>query len=329
MTKTPIAKQVRHNRYLHSGNFKSNFVKWASLQQAKRLLYVCSKVIWENYYQDDLKAPFNNQPKMASVSKASMNFYFGRNLEQNEGLICRTAYAVGSGASSIGLNPLSMKVHVIFPEMAQLMALARDVVMNNTEFAATLRGMQFNFCSVKMYFSYSDKKGKMVRKHTNWHVDVTHNRKTKVPMANNSQLPGTPVVITTFGDCKDLEFRKYLEDGDHDDRTRLLFQQRNGSIFLMHPQDEAISTVDGSHWRHKSEMKKDNENVTISYMFRVVQRKVWVNAVDSTLANPTFDKRRQQQFEKAAGKTHCNYYIQANQDLQTRMGSVLERFSVK
>jgi hypothetical protein len=124
-----------------------------------------------------------------------MNFYFGRNMAEDKErvMILRTAYAAGT--SSIGLNPYTMKVHGIFPEMAQLMGLAHDVVMKDAAFAPTMAGRVFNFCSVKIYFAYQDKNGKWVRKYTNWHLDISHNKNTKEPLSTNSQVPGTPVVI--------------------------------------------------------------------------------------------------------------------------------------
>jgi hypothetical protein len=49
-----------------------------------------------------------------------MNFFFGKNIRQQGDLIWQTAYAMGSGASSIGLNSSTMKVLALFSELSEL-----------------------------------------------------------------------------------------------------------------------------------------------------------------------------------------------------------------
>jgi hypothetical protein len=287
--------------------------------------------LWNRFYQDDLKAPLNNQPKMASVSKASMNFYFGKNLAANkqDATIQRTAYAVGSGTSSIGLDPSTMRVHGIFAELSELMELAHHVVKKDPVFAPTMVGHQFNFCSVKLYFAYETECGKTVWKNTEWHLDISHNNNTQQPISTNSQVPGTPVIIATFGDTKELEFRRHLANGLHQNKTKLLFQQHNASIFGLHPDDEKVDPYTGTHWRHKSEMQKKRNNVTFAYMFRVVQRQVWVKAHDSTLANPHVGKRKEKAFRKAKAKKKTSVYKKNEKTLKNNMESILDRFKVK
>jgi hypothetical protein len=322
-------KQNRIGNYVRSGEFKSGKLRWKSRRKARKILGICSKQIWENYYEDNLKAPLNNPAKPASISKASMNFYFGTNKEVKGDLVLRTAYAVGSGVTSIGLDPSTMKVHALFPEMSELMGMAHEAVMTNPKVAHTMQDKYFNFCSVKIYFSFRDEKGKLVRKNTNWHVDVTSDKQGK-PLPNNSQVPGTPVVIATFGDTKILEFRRQGRHGNLDNNSHLEFSQENGSIFVLHPDDEKIDYLQ-KHWRHKSEMKLVNNNkpnpdaVTFAFMFRVVQGEVWLNVADSTLANPPLPKK----FNGSKGKFYTEHYKEESQKLQNKMQKLFVNFSCK
>ena len=81
----------------------------------------CAKTIADEYMIDQLKAPMNNPPKPDSLSRASNNYYFGQNLKKSDdpqgGTIFRTAYAVGSGSRTIGLNPRTFVINQIFPDL--------------------------------------------------------------------------------------------------------------------------------------------------------------------------------------------------------------------
>jgi hypothetical protein len=231
---------------------------------------------------------------------------------------------MGSGASSIGLNPSTMKVHPLFVELSELMEMANAVVRKNELFAHTLEGHEFNFCSVKIYFAYRNEKGEVVYKKTEWHVDVT-NDKHGNPMKNNSQVPGTPVVIATFGDDKTLEFRKHSTSKDFKDATKLLFLQRNASVFVLHPDDEEINKYNNTHWRHKSEMLKKPENVTYAFMFRCFQRDVFVRLKDSTLEQPKMSLKKGLQFKKAEKCKTTLHYKEEELKLQAKMEKLFNR----
>jgi hypothetical protein len=221
-------------------------------------------MIVRDIFRDDMKAPLNNKAKPASVSAASTNVYFGTNtaIDKARGLIKRTAYAVGSGVRSIGLDQTTMKLNCIFPQMVDLMNMAYNAVMLDDRFKDTMKDKYFNFCSVKIYYSFKNARGKTEKKYTGWHTDVTYDKDGN-PMSDNSQVPGTPVVIATFGDTKELEFKSHNGvSGKDDDNSNLIIEQRHGSIFVLHPDDEMIDPFNGCFWKHKSAMKapkKKNE----------------------------------------------------------------------
>jgi hypothetical protein len=286
----------------------------------RKLLYKCCKEIWDTYFHDDLKAPLFNAAKPASLSKPSMNFYFGVNLRHEEGrAICRAAYATGSGASSIGLNPKTMTINHIFGELADLMHWANEKVLLEQEFVQTMRGKAFNFCSVKMYFTYRDVQGNLVWKDTQWHVDVTTSA-NGMPKSNNSQVPGTPVAIVTFGEPKFLYFRKHHNRHHHKQTSEIKWQQLTGTLFLLHPDDELPNEKDGMHWRHKSEMSKESpDNVTFSFMFRVVQHEVVVDQCNGTLWNPEIARKKEKVYERAEHIFRTEHYKWWNKELAERM----------
>ena len=307
MVKTKSVYRTRICRYKRMGLLFSRFVDYPNRERIKRLLYTAAKKIWDVYYQDDLKSPNSCAAAPASISKPSMNFYFGVNVKDNGVAMVRTAYGVGSGTSSIGLNPCTMKVNCAFPELVHLMTWATAIVKQDRDWMWPMWNKSFNFCSVKLYYAYQNANGKLIQKDTQWHVDVTLDKDGN-PMTNNSQEPGTPVAILTFGETKNLFFRRQKNKQLFYDNTQLLFQQRNASLFVLDSRDERIAPKDGLHWRHMSEMQRGQEGATFSFMFRVVQKEVTVNKSDSTFVNPRVGPKKAVQFQKGERLFETEHY---------------------
>ena len=57
--------------------------------------------------------------KPANFAKTSFNIYFGDNVGHGDGnsTLDRAAYATGIGASYLGINPETMKIYPVFPEL--------------------------------------------------------------------------------------------------------------------------------------------------------------------------------------------------------------------
>ena len=160
----------------------------------------------------------------------------------------RAACAVGSGAQSIGLDPRTNQLRPFFPELVDLMRCVTKSVREKT----CWKNAHFNFVSVKQHCTFYNENGKRVEKDAKWHVHVALN-KNGVPMANNSQLPLSPVAILTHGDSKSLFFVRHRSSGKTDFEANTLFEapQEMGSIFLLDGRDELLDELN-QVWRHCS-----------------------------------------------------------------------------
>ena len=131
------------------------------------------------------------------------------NRKMDDGPIERTNCGLESGVSSIGLNPATVHLNSIFPDLSKLKEKVKERVCMNKDWRNQLGNHDFNSVSVKVYYSYNEKqkqdgKPTMVnaKKEVNWHTDIELNKDGK-PMSNkNSQVPKTPVAILTIGDPK-------------------------------------------------------------------------------------------------------------------------------
>lgn len=241
--------------------------------------------------KDELKAPYDTNCKPASISKPSNNYYFGQDLQKSDDTnnVQRAAYAVGSGTSSIGLDPRDIRINGFFPKLIDLMKAVSKVVRQESDW----KHAYFNFVSVKVYYNFKDKNGRLVQKDTNWHVDVTLDKKGR-PMKNNSQLPISPVAILTYGDNKSLFFRRHTVTGVGDDSSIFEIPQSSGSMFLLDGRDELLDD-DNKVWRHCS---GPSDGVTFSFMFRNVQKMMEVNHGTGKLVNINMTDKKKRLFDK-------------------------------
>ena len=271
-------RRARERKQFYSGCFH-----WSEIQrnQRKRFNELLEKCVWEivnNYTIDNVKCPLNNPANMALFSPSSFDIYFGENLVKKNKDVMRTAYAQGSGVNSIGLDPRYAKVHHLFPDLSALRDMVVDAVKqfyaDRNEFGIFY--CQFNHVSVKLYFC---------NKKTGFHTDVTHDRITGVAKANNSQQPKTPVAIVSFGDVKMLEFMKHYSDGRKVLPPELLqFLQTTGKMIILDPRDEEFDSK-MTHWMHRSQMIDKKTGVSMTLMFRVVQKWILVKPGTATVCN--------------------------------------------
>ena len=262
---------------IHTTNLKWN--ESVDRQERRRYNDVLKRVvkhITDNCIHDNMKAPLNNNAQPALFAPSSFDIYFGKNLEEtrysHQKMMVRSAYATGSGASSIGLDPRRLMIQHMFPDMAELCNLVQCQVRRHynrqNEF---LMQCDFNHVSVKLYFD-----GKVTREHT----DIEFNKDHTHPTKNNSQQPGTPVAIVTFGDPKILTFSKYKVSQFGSVKTKrrpLKFLQENGSLIVLDPRDEFLNH-DSTFWKHRAELVDPKNGVSIALMFRVLVGKKSVKA---------------------------------------------------
>ena len=260
------------------------------------------------------------QPAM--FSPASLNLYFGDNIKKNNTTLERTSYGLGSGATSIGLNPDTMKVHPMPPELVILRnEVTKVLTKDNKEWKTQLEQHPFNNCAIKIYYSYRNRNGKLVKKSTRWHSDVTYSKATKLPMRNNSQIPGSVVALLTFGATKNLWFRKQRSKKEYKADSLLHFQQKSGSLFALDGRDEMIDDQ-GYSWVHSSDMQGE-EGITFTFSFRSVQTSVTVNP-NGTMANPTMTEERRRKFQEGSMIFSTPVYQQDRQDLENKVAEFFQ-----
>ena len=139
-------------------------------------------------------------------------------------------------------------------------------------------------------------------------------------MANNSQVPGSHVLLFTFGDEKNLWFAKKRK-GEFKDGSLMLFRQKHCSMFLLNGKDEEFN--DGGLWKHMSNMKHPG-GITYTIILRCVQMTAAVNG-DGTLANPTATASQLERFNAAEGLFDTEDYKENREDIELRMLNFLSR----
>jgi hypothetical protein len=278
----------KHGR-LHSTNVPYSTHK--SYRSIKKLLPELASYVWKECSEDDLKAAANNKPKPALTSKPAFNIYLGRDLpkeehERDKQGVKRAAYGLGSGANSIGLDPETMKLYPMNALAMKLMEKITPIIKGaDPTWNESLEQTPFNFLGVKLYFNERMENGAMVKKTCEWHVDVTHDKEGK-PMRNNSQVPGTPVAILTYGTTKNLWFRRHQSNDVFYNSSKIHFQQRSGSLTVVDARDE-VPDEQGFHWRHKSDMVGEDPNgIAFSFSFRCVQMHQFVDPKTNRLVYP-------------------------------------------
>ena len=339
MRKLVLAKVERQrlnsriSTHRKNGNFRSKRVAYSKIKGAsaiQALLPIVTRECWKDS-EDVLKAPHCNKARSAYFSKAATNQYYGWDLpitaeEQNgdSTIRKRTAYGVGSGAASIGLDPRYTKIHKPSKNLALLtIAVSKAIAKSSTRWAKMLHDNPINNVALKWYMAYQRESGKEERKELGMHVDVTHNRRTYEPCRNNSQKPNTITALLTFGADKHLWFRQYCSSKDYNEQTLIHFLQTSGTLIVLDPQDERPKNS-GKHWRHGSTMAT-KDGITITYTFRCVQCSALVYE-DGTLVNPKINERRQKLFDEAENQFKSNYYKNELAKLEARMSVFLDKY---
>ena len=303
-------KQSRDTERLHS-NFIRN--KQCDNQHFKHLLHLVALAIYNVYLKDSLKAPMGNPAAPALFSKPAVNVYFAQNQEDCGEDMKVASYGFGKGLGSIGLNPETLQIHGFFSELLSLTKFVSNEVNNNKRWKKQMQGRSFDTVSVKLYYSYkrlkTDGTEETIWKTVECHTDVTYQDDGVTAKADNSQLPGTPVAMVTFGSPKNLWFRRHLDKDKFNQHQTIHFLQETGKLFVLDGEDERKSPVDGWHWRHKSTMR-DVDAVTFSFMFRVSNMSTHVKKESRLLSNPKVGPKKRKQFQEGEHIFKTEHYNQ-------------------
>ena len=282
---TKPSKEYQLRYALQSKRLYSKVLRWGKKGHTQRRIYneclsKAVEMIVTDHLQDNMKAPMNCDAQSALVdSKASFNIYFGENKGdpgRDLQIVVRAAYATESGARSIGLDPRHATLNYIGPTLSRL----RDVVQRRMQEQFPGMNCKFNHVSIKIY--YKNKK-------TGEHTDISYNDDHTAPLKENSQIPGTPVGIVSFGDPKYLKFTEFWGKGKgkrvkFPEKT-VTFLQENRSLIAFDPRDEDLNWRQ-TWWKHQSQLVNPNNGVTVSLMFRVVQSEVSVYSDTGKLVDP-------------------------------------------
>ena len=320
-------------RYRRSGRLRSGALFFDAKTRRYRdryhtLLKRSTSQIIRKHVSDNMKAPGSNGGKMAFLTKASFNIYFGDNLaEKNEEessgkTLLRTAYGAGSGVGSIGLDPRKATIFHMFPDLSELRNIVRNKLKahykENENFVNV--NCDFNHVSVKLYFN-----NKETGEHTDIEFDCDHN-----PKVNNSQVPGTPVAIAMIGDTKLLNFHEYKMNLKN--KTTLptgetvTFLQESGMLLLLDWRDEFLNKKN-CFWTHSSKMTGGKDSVAMTLMFRVVcaEREVYARNgeyVDKTVWG-TGKKEAQLDAAWKALENNMDKYNKKCKEIRTKLNNLL------
>jgi hypothetical protein len=129
-------------------------------------------------------------------------------------------------------------MNAIFSLMADMIRkITKIVVKKRPKWAEMPSLYHINYCNFNGYFSvWNTTTKEWEAKSVEFPRDITHTASGK-PMKNNTQIPGMPVVILTFGDNKMLHFQKFGGNKKLN-IPELVFQHKHGSLFLLNPRDE-------------------------------------------------------------------------------------------
>lgn len=306
---------IRLKEAYEGKELQTKFIKMRSTTYVRVLRRVAEEVC--KHIEDVLKSPGPCAAAPAFLVPSSLNIYYGRNIRvsKHKHYVVRTAYALGTGTTSIGIYPKQWRLLHMFPDMERLANIVRDEVKK----IYPDLDCNFNQCSIKIYFD-----GKV----TNDHTDITFDDNHHGPDSNiiNSQKPNTPVAICTIGDQKIYRLRRYTGRGKgtpkdiHKDINML---QKNHSLLAAHPADEELNTWSDSYnfWLKHSSRLVDSTGTAMSIIFRVTQVKALVDTRTNRLINPKVNgERKPIQFQNGI-KTYNDKYEKAG----TTPQEILER----
>lgn len=252
--------------------------------EISKLLRIVVFTILVYFINDNMKSPFGCAAKMALLSRASFNIYFGETVGRDPHdllKVLRTAYATASGKDSIGLDPRKFTIHPIFYDLGKLRDAVKEKIGRYLQSIGRLDiRYDFNHVSVKLYG------GLGLCWLTDSHTDITFEADCITPSENNSQVPNSVVAILCYGDAKFITFEQHSGTNKKTNNgTMYQFIQEHGSLFILHPDDECLKNK--PYWyKHKAELICREHGYSMSLMFRVCSDTLSVNELTDRLTDP-------------------------------------------
>ena len=194
----------RKSRHLHGGKLLTDqysYSKKSTKRKVHRLFERLLKTV-HDVFEDVIKLPRGERsqiPRPALLWPGGPNEYFGRNADNPlpNGTVPRFAYATGTGNNTIGINPTQRKIHAWLPEFDELWETVKPCL------PARYHNTAWNAASMKFFDSFRDAQHTLTHVRCGLHCDVAYKKNGTAP--GSSQIPGTPVLIMTFGGKKELK----------------------------------------------------------------------------------------------------------------------------
>ena len=358
ITATPAAAANKANRhknalshsraynYRQRGQFHSRLVGYSAKNKSiSKLLPLCAQKAWLDK-KDDLKATRGNQADSALFVPSGFNIHYSYDLPREEQVsgepVKRYVYGSGvggPGAGPTGLDLHTLVVHKMTPELIRLCnEVTRVLAAASPEWAKWLAKYPINGVAIKVYYEY-EKFGKKHKKQLNWHNDILYHK--GIPKTTNTQVPGSPVTLLTYGSTKNLGFQQHKECPKNDKKTAthksteeelrarvvrkdstIKIIQNSGTMVVLDGRDEKPDEH-GWRWKHMSHMVEAG-GITYTFTFRSLQSWAQFNP-DGAFYQPkiTSNQEKKMQKSKAMQIFSQPWYIEASEDLELRMAEFL------
>jgi len=135
----------------------------------------------------------------------------------------------------------------------------------------------------------------------------------------------TPAVIVSFGDAKVLEFMKCCSRHNKVvPEEALRFFQTSGTVALLDPRDEEHDKK-LAHWMHRSYMLDKENGVSMTPMFRVVQKAIAVKPAAAAVVDGKAGGEGAKKKKMDAARNHLENRTGQHTDCDERHGAIFKK----
>ena len=200
------------------------------------------------------------------------------------------------GSGPMAADEENRVIHEWCPGMATMAGDIWSIMKEDPRYRQLCKkGNQFNHVSIHFY-----RAGARVREH--------EDRRRR---GRNSMKKGTPVAVLTVGDDRILNLhRKYDSNGKTfmEEDPCISFIQEEGSVFLLHPEDETPKCrrnrygqrKEGGVFSHGVVCPKDKDYFSVAFIFRCVETVALVNSTNDRVVPdpPSTNAERRRRMER-------------------------------
>jgi hypothetical protein len=264
-------------------------------------------------------APGSCTPKCNISRPAVTRIHFGK--QHDNGY--RADY--GAGTSSVGTDPRRAEIRVMTPAMVELGEALRQHMIENKMRCSCNMDLDEEFNSVTaLLYTGKDAIPGSEGSSLGYHCDAVFGTDGSFSTSQNTQKERTPVVVVTLGDPRSLKMKKRRAmDGNWKDDKEygiLEFWLENGTIFVLHPDDEQpkkrATQKFLSQYQHGNVHVK--KGLSLSLVFRVVTSKAKVCVVDN--------RKELQEKDKVLLKKKLHYHTKRKRTVADHHDTALQEF---